>query len=70
MGVNALKATAVIDKHRYTRIKDVVAQPFSWYGRVLFPLCHTSQRARMNKGCSEEDQREHWRKLRQIFERL
>ena len=70
VGGDALKATSIIEDHGYAKMSDTVARPgpVRWFGRLLFPLFHTSLQARHGPcGRSEKDQRSDWRKLRQIL---
>jgi uracil-DNA glycosylase family 4 len=71
LGVKALNATNLFEKHNFTKMKDVVAKELDWFGRKLFPLYHTANRAR-NKttGRIEEMQRQDWRKLNQLYNKI
>jgi uracil-DNA glycosylase family 4 len=71
LGAKALRATALIDDHGYRRMRDAVARPISWYGRILFPLYHTSSQARNPRngrvpGMQEQD----WETLKAEYERI
>jgi len=73
IGKKALMATAYIEKHnKYNHnLGDIVADPFQWYGRVLFPLFHTGLLARKPPyGRSADLQRTDWLKLREIYNKL
>lgn len=69
MGTKALIATDKIYGHGLKTMASAVANPLNWYGRILFPLFHTSAQARnpMN-GRPEIQQRSDWRKVRSIWE--
>lgn len=69
MGTKALIATDGICGHGLKTMASAVANPLSWYGRILYPLFHTSAQARNPKnGRPEPQQRADWRKLRAIWE--
>lgn len=69
MGKMALIATDKIYGHGLKTMAAAVANPLSWYGRILFPLFHTSAQARNSRnGRPELQQRSDWRKLRAIWE--
>jgi uracil-DNA glycosylase family 4 len=71
LGTVALAATKSIDNHNYNRMKDAVAQKTIWFNRILFPLYHTSVLARNKRNGRPEDlQREDWRKLNKLYEKL
>jgi len=71
LGTQALKATALIDDHGFRSMTAAVATQRSWYGRVLFPLYHTSSQARNPyNGRIEEMQRADWRKLRTLLDQI
>jgi uracil-DNA glycosylase family 4 len=71
LGTVALLAVKSIDDHKYYRMKDAVAKEIKWYGRILFPLYHTSLLARNPRfGRPEIFQREDWRKLAKLYEKL
>lgn len=68
MGRMALIATDRIEAHGLKKMVKAVANPLDWYGRILFPLFHTSAQARSPKyGRPEHLQRSDWRKLRAIW---
>jgi len=70
MGTKALKATDKLENHGYSKMETSVANPTSWYGRILFPLFHTSGQARNPRnGRPETMQRKDWRRLRSEWER-
>jgi uracil-DNA glycosylase family 4 len=60
VGAAALHAVKDIEKHRL-KLKDAVGSQHPWFGRLLFPVYHTSQRARSTR--NEAQQREDWRAL-------
>ncbi len=68
MGTKALIATDGIGNHGLRTMAEAVANPVSWYGRILFPLFHTSAQARNPRnGRPEPLQRADWRKLRDVW---
>lgn len=69
VGGAALAATRMLEDHGLRRKVGAVAHPISWFGRLLFPLFHTSMQARNGPGGrSEEQQRRDWRELRQVLQ--
>jgi uracil-DNA glycosylase len=71
LGTQALKATALIDDHGFRSMAAAVAKQQSWYGRLLFPLYHTSRQARNPRnGRAEERQRADWRQLRTLLDQI
>lgn len=71
MGAKALAATSRLEEHGYKTMAVSVAKPTPWYGRILFPLYHTSGQARNPRnGRPEDRQREDWRKLRAVWQNL
>lgn len=71
MGTRALIATEQIYPHGYRTMAEAVAIPTPWYGRVLFPLFHTSGQARNPRnGRPEPQQRADWRRLREVWAHL
>ncbi len=71
LGNIALAATKSIDNHTYSRMKDAVVKETIWFNRILFPLYHTGSKARNKRnGRPEELQREDWRKLKQLYNKL
>jgi len=71
LGTQALKATALIDDHGFRSMAVAVATQRSWYGRILFPLYHTSSQARNPyNGRTEERQRADWRRLRVLLDKI
>lgn len=48
IGAKALDALSLIYPHKIT-LKSGVAQPYSWNGRILFPLYHTGPRAMIHR---------------------
>lgn len=69
LGVTALRATDRIDRHGKQRLSDAVGRAIPWHDRLLYPLYHTGQLARKPPtGRSDDQQREDWRKLRQLYE--
>lgn len=65
VGGEALAALRRIDDHGFHGILSSVAQPRPWFGRWLFPLCHTSQKGRANR--SKQKQVEDWSLLRDFL---
>jgi uracil-DNA glycosylase len=71
LGTQALKATALIDDHGFRSMAAAVAAERSWYGRILFPLYHTSRQARNPRnGRVEERQRADWKRLRILLDQI
>ncbi len=71
VGGKALIATNHMSNHGYRKMATSVGKPTLWYGRTLFPLYHTSWLARNPRyGRTEDRQREDWRTLRSVWERL
>ncbi|OGT96852.1 MAG: hypothetical protein A2X80_12765 [Geobacteraceae bacterium GWB2_52_12] len=73
LGAKALRATALIEDHGFRRMGDAVnaERPYVWYDRLLFPLYHTSSRARNPfNGRPEERQRADWKQLRRLYDAL
>lgn len=71
VGGKALIALRRIQNHCHVNMADAVAKPTPWYGRILFPLYHTSAQARNPRnGRIEVKQRSDWRKLRRIWEKV
>jgi uracil-DNA glycosylase len=73
IGKKALRATEKIEEHFLYKKKlaEIVAAPFQWYGRTLYPLFHTALLGRKPPtGRSDELQRADWRKLRQLYDAL
>jgi uracil-DNA glycosylase family 4 len=48
LGATALRAVARIEPHTYT-LREHVAQPLPWCGRILVPLYHPSPRAGLSR---------------------
>jgi uracil-DNA glycosylase family 4 len=65
VGAAALHAVKDIEKHRL-RLKDAAGSQHPWFGRHLFPVYHTSRRARSTR--KETQQREDWQALRTILD--
>ncbi len=69
VGTKALLATCRLDTHGHRKIATAVANPIPWYGRILFPLYHTSGQARNPRnGRPEHMQRADWRTLRTLWQ--
>jgi uracil-DNA glycosylase len=69
VGTKALLAMEQIYHHGLQLMKEAVAKTIPWYGRILFPLFHTSRRARNPRnGRPEPQQRADWRSLRAVWE--
>lgn len=70
LGTEALKATTIIEDHGFRKMADAVGRKRSWYGRILYPLYHTSSQARNPRnGRVESLQRADWRRLRELLEK-
>ncbi len=65
VGGVALRALSYIERHSLTRLSECVAKPKPWFGRLLYPLYHTSQLGRI--GRPADKQRQDWRKLRRVM---
>jgi uracil-DNA glycosylase len=71
IGRAALVALAQIEHHSLGRMDEAVARSIRWYGRVLFPLYHTSRKVVNSwNGRSMQAQREDWRGLRVMLDKL
>jgi uracil-DNA glycosylase len=69
LGAKALAAVRQICDHHFETIGEAAATPISWYGRILFPLFHTSSQARNPRnGRPVLQQRADWRMLREVWE--
>jgi uracil-DNA glycosylase family 4 len=70
LGTKALKATTLLEDHGLRNMADAVGRQRSWYGRILYPLYHTSSQARNPRnGRVEGLQRADWRKLRELLDK-
>ncbi len=67
LGATALRALALIEPHRY-RLRECVARPLPWNGRILVPLYHPSPRAGLSR--SDREQEADFARLRDILARL
>ena len=69
LGTKALKALGYLEPHGLTKMKEAVALPKPWQGRVLFPLYHTSRQVvnSPTTGRSRAQQIEDWSKLRNLL---
>ena len=71
LGTKALKATSLIEDHGYGSMSKAVSNVTKWYGRILYPLYHTSPLARNPRnGRPENMQRKDWKNLRRVFESI
>ena len=71
LGTKALKATSIIKNHPYEKMSEAVGKKLKWFGRYLYPLYHTSPKARNPRnGRIEKLQREDWSELRQLYDEL
>lgn len=69
LGSIALNAIRKIEDHGYKSLKGSVGKKINWFNRILFPLYHTSLRARFGPtGRSEELQIEDWKKLKILYD--
>src|SRR5262249_33990347 len=64
LGASALAALDAIERHGL-RLRDSVARPCLWQGRLLFPLYHPGPRALIHR--SLERQLEDWRAAREVI---
>lgn len=70
LGTKALKAAALTEDHGLRKMADAVGRQLSWYGRILYPLYHTSSQARNPRNGRVEDlQRADWRRLRELLDK-
>jgi len=53
LGANALRATALVQRHKLT-LRDDVRSEHSWFGRILIPLYHPGQRAMIHRSLSNQ----------------
>jgi uracil-DNA glycosylase family 4 len=67
LGVVALRALAFVAPHAVT-LREAVAQPVAWNNRLLVAMYHSSPRAELHR--SRSQQREDFRRLRPLFDRL
>lgn len=71
IGLVALKAIRKIEDHGYKSLKEAVGKRISWNNRILFPLYHTSLRARFGAtGRSEKMQIEDWKRLKVLYDEI
>lgn len=54
LGTTALRALALIEPHPY-RLRECVAQPLPWNGRILVPLYHPSPRTGLSRSYHEQE---------------
>jgi uracil-DNA glycosylase family 4 len=54
LGTTALRALALIEPHPY-RLRECVARPLPWNGRILVPLYHPSPRAGLSRSYREQE---------------
>lgn len=71
LGNKALQATNndLMERHNIKRMKDAVAKEINWFGRILFPLYHTSRISR-NLNRSAEMQKKDWEKLALLYNKI
>ncbi len=68
LGVKALEALNMIEKHGIKNLRDGVAKQIKWNNRVLFPLYHTGLLARKPPyGRSESQQIDDWQLLKKVL---
>ena len=65
LGGYALQALKLIERHRLS-LRDAVARPHDWFGRVLFPLYHPSNLGRVTR--KDYEQRADYNALRNFME--
>lgn len=65
LGTAALDALRLIERHRL-KLRDAVARPHKWFGRILFPLYHPGTLGRVSR--SADKQRADYRTLRSFME--
>lgn len=71
LGVPALLATNLIERHNHLQIGYAVGKPLRWYKRILYPVYHTSLLARNPlNGRPVEQQYKDWKKLRKLCDDL
>jgi uracil-DNA glycosylase family 4 len=71
LGSIALNAVKKIEDHGYKSLKYAVGKNIKWFDRILFPLFHTSFRARFGPtGRTENLQIEDWRKLKLLYDEI
>ena len=67
LGVKALDAVKAVERHRL-KLRDDVARPHRWFGRLLFPLYHPSRLGRVTRSAAA--QAKDYRELRLLLDRL
>ena len=71
LGSVALNVIRKIEDHGYKSLKEAIGKKINWYGRILFPLYHTSYRARFGPtGRSENLQIGDWQALKNLYNEL
>ena len=65
LGTAALEALKLVEPHTYT-LGSCVAQPHTWFGRVLFPLYHPSNLGRVSRNTAQ--QIEDYQALRKLLD--
>jgi uracil-DNA glycosylase family 4 len=71
LGSIALNAIRKIEDHGYKTLKDSVAKRINWFNRILFPLYHTSLRARFGAtGRTEYLQTQDWKELKILYDEI
>ncbi len=71
LGSVALSAIRKIEDHGYKSLKDSVGKRIKWFNRILFPLYHTSFKARFGPtGRTENLQIEDWRRLKLLYDEI
>lgn len=71
LGAVALNAIRKIEDHGFKSLRDAVGNKIDWFNRILFPLYHTSLRARFgHTGRLEGLQRKDWQVLKQLYSEI
>lgn len=71
LGGVALNAIRKIEDHGYRFLRESAGKSINWYNRILFPLYHTSDRARFGPtGRRDELQIEDYKKLKLLYNDL
>ena len=68
LGSVTLNAIRKIEDHGYKSLREAVGKKINWFNRILFPLYHTSLRARFGPtGRSESLQTNDWKTLKKLY---
>ena len=71
LGSVALNAIRKIEDHGYKSLKEAIGKKINWFNRILFPLYHTSYRARFGPtGRKESLQLSDWQALKKLYNEL